>query len=122
LCAHLSLPARRGIPVGGLITEMFASEEVAKRVVSVIAATQKLSPEEISLDSTLDELRIDSLDGINMLFALEEEFRITIPQAAYKSLTIREVIEGIEKLLREKSSAPKRKPYSPSGKIPRRKR
>ena len=48
----------------------------------------------------------DSLDGINILFALEGEFDLDIPDDAARGIrTVREMVEGIEKLLAAKSPA-----------------
>jgi len=45
-------------------------------------------------------LKIDSLDGINIVFALENEFNINIPDEAAKNLrSVRDAAEGIAKLL-----------------------
>jgi acyl carrier protein len=75
-------------------------EELTARVRSVIAATQHLPQEQITADSTFQELGIDSLDGINILFAIESEFNINIPDEAAQSLrSVRDVIDGIAKLL-----------------------
>jgi acyl carrier protein len=75
-------------------------EELTARVRSVIARAQHLPPEKITADSTFQELGIDSLDGINILFAVETEFNINIPDDAAQSLrSVRDVIDGIAKLL-----------------------
>ena len=75
-------------------------EELTTRVRSIIAATQHLPQENITPDSTFEELGIDSLDGINILFAVESEFNINIPDEAAQSLrSVRDVIDGIAKLL-----------------------
>jgi acyl carrier protein len=75
-------------------------EELTARVRSIIAATQHLPQEKITADSTFEELGIDSLDGINILFAVESEFNINIPDEAAQSLrSVRDVIDGIAKLL-----------------------
>jgi acyl carrier protein len=77
-----------------------ASDELIARVTAVIAKTQKLPPESVTIDKTFEELKIDSLDGINILFALEEEFDIDIPdEPANQIRSVREMVEGIEKLL-----------------------
>ena len=82
------------------------SEELIARVASVIAKTQKIPPETVTIDKTFEELKIDSLDGINILFALEGEFDINIPDDAARQIrTVREMVEGIEKLLAAKSPA-----------------
>jgi acyl carrier protein len=75
-------------------------EELTARVRSIIAATQHLPQEKITADSTFAELGIDSLDGINILFAVESEFNINIPDEAAQSLrSVRDMIDGIAKLL-----------------------
>lgn len=77
-----------------------SNEELTTRVTSIIAATQHLPQEKITADSTFEELGIDSLDGINILFAVESEFNINIPDEAAQSLrSVRDVIDGIAKLL-----------------------
>ena len=46
------------------------------------------------------------MDGINILFALENEFDITIPDEQAKQIkSIREMVEGIEKLVAESPSS-----------------
>ena len=75
-------------------------EELTARVRTVIAATQHVPQEKITADSTFQELGIDSLDGINILFAVESEFNINIPDEAAQNLrSVRDVIDGIAKLL-----------------------
>jgi acyl carrier protein len=81
------------------------SDEFAARVASVIARTQKISPETVTLDKTFEELKIDSLDGINILFALESEFDIDIPDEGAREIkTVRQMTEGVEKLVAAKAS------------------
>ncbi len=71
------------------------------RVIRVIADTQKMNPDLIGREATFEELKFDSLDGINILFALENEFDINIPDEAARQIkSIPEMVEGIEKLLK----------------------
>ncbi len=75
-------------------------DELTEKVISVIAATQHIPVEKITIDSTFQELSIDSLDGINILFALENEFNVNIPDDAAKEIRgVREMVEGIRQLL-----------------------
>ena len=53
------------------------SEELIQRVRNVIANTQRIAVEKITIDSSFQELGIDSMDGVNILFALENEFNIS---------------------------------------------
>ncbi|HEY2842469.1 MAG TPA: phosphopantetheine-binding protein [Bryobacteraceae bacterium] len=73
---------------------------------AVIAKTQKIPAETVTIDKTFEELNIDSLDGINILFALEGEFNVDIPDDAARGIrTVRDMVEGIDKLLAAKSAA-----------------
>ena len=77
-----------------------SNEELTERVRGIIAATQHVAKEKITADSTFEELGIDSLDGINILFAVESEFNINIPDDAAQNIrSVRDVIEGIAKLI-----------------------
>jgi acyl carrier protein len=81
------------------------SDELIPRVTGVIAKTQHIPPETVTIDSTFEELKIDSLDGINILFALESEFDVDIPDDAARQIrSVREMVDGIEKLLVAKAA------------------
>jgi acyl carrier protein len=81
------------------------SDELTQKVIAVMAATQHLPAEKITIDSTFQELNIDSLDGINILFALENEFDINIPDDAAKEIrTVRDMVEGVRKLVEAKGA------------------
>ena len=80
--------------------------ELAARAIQVIAKTQHLPPESITLDQTFAELKFDSLDGMNIMFAIENEFDISIPDdQAVQIKSVREMVEGIEKLVAAKEAA-----------------
>ncbi len=82
------------------------SDELAEKVQSVIAASKRIPRERVSLDSTLEDLGLDSLDQLNLLFALESDFNISIPDEEAKSIrTVREMVEGVRKLVTGASGA-----------------
>jgi acyl carrier protein len=82
------------------------SNDLTERVISVIAATQRIPREKISPESTFEELGLDSLDSVNILFALEEEFKISIPDDDTRDIKgVKQMVEGIEKLLAASGSA-----------------
>lgn len=73
------------------------SPDLAERVLSVIARTQDVPRDRLRLDSSFEELGFDSLDGFNILFALEEEFDIDIPDdAAREATSLADIVAGIE--------------------------
>jgi acyl carrier protein len=79
--------------------------DVLDRVIKVIAETQRIPAEKITVESTFEELQIDSLDGVNVLFAVENEFDISVPDDAAKSIrSVQQMAEGVETLLKEKAA------------------
>ncbi len=79
------------------------TDELGAHVIRVISQTQRIPPESISLDSTFEQLKIDSLDGINIVFALENEFGINIPDDGVQNLhSVRQTVEGVRNLVQEK--------------------
>jgi len=79
---------------------------LSARVIEVIAKTQHLPVESIAIDQTFADLKIDSLDGMNILFAVESEFDISIPYGqAAEIKSVREMVEGIQKLVAAKEAA-----------------
>jgi acyl carrier protein len=79
-------------------------EDLEARVIKVIAKTQRIPPETVSIDSTFEDLKIDSLDGINLIFALESEFNVDIPDDDARAIrSVRQMAQGIAQLLAQKS-------------------
>ncbi len=82
------------------------SESVQNRVLRVIATALRKPLESVTPESTFEELGIDSLDRLNLLFEFEGEFDIQIDDEQAKSITsIRQMIDGIQQLLDAKSQA-----------------
>ena len=52
-------------------------------------------------DKTLEELGIDSFDGINLLYALEEEFNVSLPDDARNYTSVQAIIEGMEFIIED---------------------
>ena len=74
-------------------------DEIANQVIELVAKSKNLPPSDVHLDSTFDELQIDSLDKINLSFAVEEMFKIQIPDDSLNSLkTVGDVVRGVETL------------------------
>ena len=78
-------------------------QDVAATVLDLIATSQRLPREQVTLNSTFEELKMDSLDAINLIFGVEEKFDISIPDDAAKSIrTVREMVDGVSKLMQDK--------------------
>ena len=52
------------------------TDELTQKVVKILAAVKRIPVESIRPEATLEELGIDSLDKVNILFELEGEFNI----------------------------------------------
>ena len=82
------------------------TEEITRRVLAVVAKHQRIGVETISPESTFADLNIDSLDGLQLVFELEEEFGVDIPDDAAKEFkSIGEVVRGLGLLLAGKADA-----------------
>lgn len=80
------------------------SEDLQARVIKVIAKTQRIPLETVTIDSTFEELKIDSLDGINLIFALESEFNVDIDDEEARSIkSVRQMAQGIAQLVAQKT-------------------
>jgi acyl carrier protein len=81
-----------------------AEGNVAERVIGVFAKFKKVDPSQINLDTTFEELGLDSLDGLDLIFELEEEFDISIPDSQVQQMrSVRQAVEGVEMLLDAKA-------------------
>jgi acyl carrier protein len=82
------------------------SDELEEKVLSVIATSKRIPREQVSIDSSLEDLGMDSLDQLNLLFALENDFNISIPDEEAKSIrTVSQMVEGVRKLVAGASGA-----------------
>jgi acyl carrier protein len=90
------------------------NHEIANRVQNVIAKHLKVETDKVPLDATFEQLGMDSLDGVNLLFEVEDEFDVSIDDQDAKSIkSIPEMVAGIEKLLARKEGATESAPPAP---------
>ncbi len=71
--------------------------DVFERLANIISTKTKVKKEEITLDSDFElDLNLDSLDIVEIIMAIEEEFNITIPDDDVQKLkTVRDAVEYI---------------------------
>jgi acyl carrier protein len=81
-------------------------DDVASRCIAIIAKAKNIPPDTITLDTTFEQLNIDSLDKINISFEVEEAFNIAIPDDSLNTLkTVGDVVAGVKQLQSAKPSA-----------------
>jgi acyl carrier protein len=79
------------------------SDDLIQRVLKVIATSKRIPLETVTIESDFEQLGIDSMDAVEILFALENEFDISIPDEEVRSVrSVRNMCEGVERLLAAK--------------------
>lgn len=88
------------------------SDEVSERVRAIIAEQAMVEPSEVGHDTTLEDLGLDSLALVEVVFAIEETFDISVPYNAndptaseFRIDDVGQIVEGVRKLVAEKDSA-----------------
>ena len=77
-----------------------SSQEIQETVIAAIRKNGRLGSVPITLDTTFEELKLESLAIICTVFDLEADFNIEIPDDAAKSMrSVRNVVDGIASLL-----------------------
>jgi acyl carrier protein len=72
-------------------------EDLFERLADIISSKTKVKKEEIKLDSDFElDLKLDSLDIVEIVMAIEEEFNITISDDDVQKLkTVKDAVEYI---------------------------
>ena len=75
-----------------------SSEEVLEKVKGIIVEQLGVAENSVTLEASfIDDLGADSLDIVELVMALEEEFDIEIPEAdAEKVVTVGDVVDYIK--------------------------
>lgn len=82
------------------------SDELIQRVLKVIATSKRIPLETVTIDSEFQAIGIDSMDAVEILFALENEFDINIPDDEVRQVrNVRQMCEGVARLVAAKSEA-----------------
>lgn len=81
------------------------SDELNQRVFKAIAQSKRIPTESVTIDSEFEQLGIDSMDAVEILFALENEFDINIPDDEVRNVrNVRQMCEGVERLVAAKAA------------------
>ncbi len=79
---------------------------IVDECIALIAKQKSIAPEQIRIESTFDELALDSLDRVSLAFDIEEKYGIEIPEDKLGQIrTVKDMVTGIEEALRQKGSA-----------------
>ncbi len=85
------------------------SEDTAAKIIGIIAEQAMLQPEEVKLSSNPEDLGLDSLALVEIVFAIEEEFDISVPFNAndpnaseFDISSVERIVEAVDKLIAAK--------------------
>jgi acyl carrier protein len=84
--------------------------DVASDVIAIIAKKKRTDKPRVELSDRLEDLGLESLDAVEMIFDLEEKFDIQIPYNANTNnprtefATVDDVVKAVESLVAQKKS------------------
>lgn len=80
--------------------------DVQDQIITIIAREAVLEPAEVHPDMTLEELGLDSLGLVEMIFAIEETFGISVPfnaneptQSDFDISSVGAIVRAVERLI-----------------------
>ncbi len=90
----------------------FSAESIRSRIISIVADLTMQDPEDLSAESLLNEIGLDSLSLIELVFAIEEAFEVQLPfdannpeDADLDITSIGSIMNAVEVLLTEGQGA-----------------
>jgi acyl carrier protein len=80
---------------------------VEQKIVEIVANQRRIDASKLSLSDRLEDIEIESIDLVEIIFAIEDEFDVDVPQDrdAMKLDTLQDVVDGIKRLIDEKNAA-----------------
>ena len=74
--------------------------EIEEKLIAIVRKEKDVPDDKLSLETPLADAGIDSLDSLTILFVIEEEFHISIPDDRARSMkTFGDMVDSIETLL-----------------------
>jgi len=75
-------------------------DEIQQKLIEIVHQEKNIPDEKLSPDRALADAGIDSLDALTILFAIEEQFHISIPDDKARGIkTFGDMVTVVEELL-----------------------
>ena len=75
-------------------------DEVSEKVIALVAETMDLDPDTLDDDTTFESLEADSLDRIEMVTAMEDEFGVTVDDDDLEAIeTVGDAVDAVARVL-----------------------
>ena len=82
------------------------SEEIERKVIEIVAEQAMLEPGDVKLSSSPEELGLDSLGLVEIVFAIEETFDVSVPFNAndpsasdFDVSSVQKIVDAVKKLI-----------------------
>ena len=76
------------------------ADEITVKIIQLIAAVKRIPEENVTIDSTFEQLGVDSLDAINLIYEIESDFNISVPDEVARSIKdVRQLLEALRTAL-----------------------
>jgi len=74
--------------------------EIERKLLDIVKSEKDIPDDKLSPDTPLADAGIDSLDALSILFAIEEQFHISIPDDKARAIkTFGDMVTTVEELL-----------------------
>ena len=79
-------------------------EEIRDKVFAIVATHERCDASALTRDTTFGELRLESLDVVQVLFAIEDTFDVYVPtdNRHLRSSTLGDLCDGVQQLIAAK--------------------
>ena len=77
-----------------------STKDLVERVIAIVRKSAEKPMENITLETTFEELGFDSVDAVTMTFEIEDEFGIEIADQGFIGVkNIGQIVEMLEKIM-----------------------
>jgi acyl carrier protein len=83
------------------MTEKAVMSTTLERMKQLFIAKFDYNIEELKPTTTLESLSLDSLDMVDFLFDIENEFNIRIPDQEFRVRTIQDIVVAVDRFISE---------------------
>jgi acyl carrier protein len=92
------------------------SDDVQQTIFAIIAKEANIDAAKVTLDSTLKDLEIASLDAIQIIFEIEDHFKIQMPDRDpnFDTESVKGLVDTVQQLLADKPASPPAPPPPPA--------
>jgi acyl carrier protein len=87
-------------PHGIIIAAPMTRAEIESKLLDIVKSEKNIPDDKLAPETALADAGIDSLDALSILFAIEEQFHISIPDDKARSIkTFADMVTAVEELL-----------------------